>query len=399
MHVALLTSLYPPSVGGIQSHTHALAEALAARGARVEVVTRRAQGHPAVAHPRRHLGVHRVGAPPGTPGPAATVAYVAGAVRAVLRLRPDVLHAHQLLSPTSAALAASALGGAPALLNPHACGAIGDVGVLSATALGRLRLRAAMRRAAGFVAISGSIRDELLAAGAPERKVHALPNGVDLERFRPPSAAERHAARARLGVRGPLAVYCGRLSPEKGVDVLVAAWPRVLAAAPGARLVVLGEGPEAARLLAGVRALGVDASVSLPGPGDPAALLAAADAFVLPSRTEGLPVALLEAMAARVPVVATAVGGSAELLADGLTGRLVPPGDPVRLGDALAGLFSDPQGAATRAAAALDLVRRRHGIGAVADHLLALYARLAAGVRARQRGRAQPAVGPRGAVP
>ena len=382
VHVALITSLYPPSVGGIQSHTRALAEALAARGARVDVVTRTAPGHPRIARPAPNLAVHRVGAPPGAPGPAATLAYVAGAVRRLVRLRPHVLHAHQLLSPTSASLVTASFLDVPVLVNPHACGPIGDVGVLSATALGRARLRATVRRADAFVGISAAIREELLAAGAPGDRVHAVPNGVDLERFRPASPDERRAARRALGAGGPVIAYCGRLSIEKGVDVLVAAWPRVLAAFPGARLHLLGEGAERERLAAQVHALGVDASVVLAGAGDPVPLLRAADVSVLPSRTEGMPVALLEAMAAAVPVVATAVGGSAELLRPGGLGLLAPPDDPLRLADAIVASLREPAPTAERAAAALALVRDRYSIGAVADRLLDLYERLA-----RLRGR------------
>ncbi len=237
--------------------------------------------------------MHRVGAPPGSPGPLATVAYVAGAARLVASLRPrvDVIHAHQLLLPSSAALLLSALTRTPILLNPHACGAIGDVGVLSATALGRLRLRATVLRADAFVAISGPIGAELRDAGVPAERILAVPNGVDVERFRPAAADERAALRRSLGLpEGPLVVYTGRLSPEKGVDVLVAAWPRVLARIPSARLWMLGDGAERARLGDAAHHAGVADTIALPGPvADVSPFVRAADAAVLPSRTEGMP--------------------------------------------------------------------------------------------------------------
>ncbi|WP_242355947.1 glycosyltransferase family 4 protein [Anaeromyxobacter sp. SG64] len=376
--VAILTSLYPPSVGGIQSHTFSLARALAARGAEVHVVTRRSPGCPAHAVEGR-LHVHRVGAPPGAPGPLATLAYVAAAARCVASLRPrvDVVHAHQLLSPSSAALLLSALTGTPILLNPHACGAIGDVGVLSATALGRLRLRATVARADAFVAISGPIHAELRAAGVPPERILSIPNGVDLERFRPAAAEERAALRRALGLpAGPLVVYAGRLSPEKGVDVLARAWPRVVARLPEARLWMLGDGAERARLEELARREGVETSLALPGPvADVAPFLRAADAAVLPSRTEGMPVALLEAMACAVPVVATAVGGSAEVLRDGVTGRLVPPERPGALADALVEALRDPA-AQERARAAREEVAARYGLDHVAEVFLEVYSRL-----------------------
>lgn len=377
MRVAMLTSLYPPSVGGIQSYTAALAEALASRGAEVHLVTRRAEGVP-VREVRAGLHVHRVGASPNAPGPLATLAYVAGAVRTVLALpRVDVVHAHQLLSPATAALALSALAGIPILLNPHACGPIGDVGVLSSTALGRRRLAAAVRRADGFVAISGLVRTELLEAGVAEERIFAVPNGVDLRRFRPAAAEERAALRRALGVsEAPLAVYAGRLAPEKGADVLVAAWPGVVARIPEARLWLLGDGAERRRLEEAVRREGVAASVRFVGAiADVAPFVRAADVAVLPSRTEGLPIALLEAMACAVPAVATAVGGSREVLRDGLTGRLVPPERPDLLAAAVVASLLDP--AARRwARAAREEVVSRYGLDGVADTLLDVYARI-----------------------
>jgi glycosyltransferase involved in cell wall biosynthesis len=378
VRVAMLTSLYPPSVGGIQSHTFCLSRALAAKGAEVHVVTRRATGLPAHGV-EGNLHVHRVGAPPGSPGPLATVAYVAGAARLVASLRPraDVIHAHQLLSPSSAALLLSALTRTPILLNPHACGAIGDVGVLSSTALGRLRLRATVLRADAFVAISGPICAELRKAGVPADRILVVPNGVDVERFRPAAADERAALRRSLGLpEGPLVVYTGRLSPEKGVDVLVTAWPRVLARIPSARLWMLGDGAERARLVEAAHHAGVADTIVLPGPvADVSPFVRAADAAVLPSRSEGLPIALLEGMACAVPVVATAVGGSAEVLRDGVTGRLVPPERPDALADALVEALRDPD-AAVRARAAREEVVARYGLDHVADVFLEIYSRL-----------------------
>jgi glycosyltransferase involved in cell wall biosynthesis len=389
VRVAMLTSLYPPSVGGIQSHTFWLSRALAAKGAEVHVVTRRAPGHPAHGV-EGNLHVHRVGAPPRSPGPLATLAYVAGAARLVASLRPrvDVIHAHQLLSPSSAALVLSALTHTPILLNPHACGAIGDVGVLSSTALGRMRLRATVLRADAFVAISGPIGAELREAGVPPERILVVPNGVDVERFRPAAAEDRAALRRCLGLpNGPLVVYTGRLAPEKGVDLLVAAWPRVLAGVPSARLWMLGEGAERSRLVEAARRAGVAEAIVLPGPvADVSPFLRAADAAVLPSRTEGMPVALLEAMACAVPVVATAVGGSAEVLRDGVTGRLVPPERPDALADALVEALGDPE-AHARARAARAEVVARYGLDHVADVFLEIYARLGRNAPAAGEGR------------
>ncbi len=332
--VAMLTALFPPSVGGIQSHTLRLGQKLVERGVEVHVVTRRGPGLP-VFERMAGVRVHRVGVSSAT-GAAGSLAFMAEALRAVVRLRGyvDVLHAHQLLSPSTVGLAAAALTGLPLIVNPHACGDIGDVRVLSATRLGRLRLAAVMRGADAFVAVSHAIRDELLGAGAPPQAVWSIVNGVDTDRFAPAAPRERLALRRSLSLgEEPLVVYAGRLAREKGVDVLIAAWPFLLARVPDARLCLLGNGPEEARLRQQARALGVEASVAfVGGVPDVAPRLRAADAAVLPSRTEGMPVALIEAMSCGLPVVATAVGGSVEVLRDGATGRLVAPDSPPSAG-------------------------------------------------------------------
>lgn len=375
LRVAMVTSVFPPSIGGIQMHTLRLAQALVDRGVEVHVVTR-LQPRLAPFERMRGVRVRRVGLARAG-GPAGSAAFVAGAIRALARLRGrlDVVHAHQLLSPTTAALAGAPLAGAALVVNPHACGAIGDVGVLSRTALGRLRLRAAVARADAFVAVSRTIRDELIAAGAAPERVWAISNGVDLDRFSPAGATERSLLRALLSVPdAPRVIYTGRLSAEKGVDVLVEAWPRVLREVPAARLAIVGSGPDEASLRARARSLGLDRSVTFEGAcADVAPSVRASDVAVLPSRTEGMPVALLEAMACAVPVVATRVGGSAEVVEDGVTGWLVPPEDPGALASALALVLRDPSTARRRADAARAAVVERRSITAVADRFLTLY--------------------------
>jgi glycosyltransferase involved in cell wall biosynthesis len=173
-------------------------------------------------------------------------------------------------------------------------------------------------------------------------------NGVDLERFRitPPP----HEARTRLGLdpRRPVIGTIGRLEERKDHEHLLHVARAVLTRANGLRpqLLVVGDGPLRARLAAQAAALGVSESVVFTGSlADVRVPLAAMDVFVLPSRAEGLSNALLEAMAAGRPVVATAVGGTSEVLDAERTGVLVPPGDVDAMASAILGLLAD----ATRA--------------------------------------------------
>ncbi|MFL5302542.1 MAG: glycosyltransferase family 4 protein [Anaeromyxobacteraceae bacterium] len=381
----MVTALFPPSIGGIQSHTLRLAQKLVAKGVAVTVVTRLGPGL-ATYEEMEGVAVHRVGLAARVPPAAGSIAFIAAAAAAIVRLAPrtDVVHAHQLLSPTTASLLAAALARRPIVLNPHACGDIGDVGQLSRSAIGRARLRAAVLVADAFVAVSRPIRDELLGAGVAPRQVWSIANGVDADRFRPATPEQRAALRRTLGLgAGPLAVYTGRLAREKGGDVLLDAVPALRARIPAARVCLVGTGAEEASLRAQASRLGIaDAVVFAGGVADASPYLRAGDAAVLPSRTEGMPVALLEGMACALPCVATAVGGSREVLADGETGWLVPAERPERLGAALADALSGGATAAARGEAARAHVLAHSTLDLVADRFLALYRALVA-----QRGR------------
>jgi glycosyltransferase involved in cell wall biosynthesis len=178
-------------------------------------------------------------------------------------------------------------------------------------------------------------------AGVSEHKVSVIRNSARLAAFNGADPAYR--ARLRSLFPGDNAVSrvivaAGRFSPEKGFGVLVEAAARV----PSAGVVLFGDGPERARLESRVRELGLANRFVMPGfTRELDSFLPWADVLVLPSFTEGLPNVVLEAAAAGVPAVATAVGGTPEAITDGETGYLVAPGDPAALADRLARLLAD----------------------------------------------------------
>lgn len=212
--------------------------------------------------------------------------------------------------------------------------------VLSVHGSDLLRPRAVARRllgwADGVTVVSEHLWTRVLACpGVAAERVRLIPNGID------------HAFWAGIEPcpgDPPLLVFVGRLLPVKGVDVLLEALARVRLELPGTRLAIVGEGDSGDTLRRQVGSLGLGDSVDFTGHLDRMALrelLGRAAAFVLPSRSEGLPLALLEAMAAGLPAVASAVGGVPEVLSTGC-GRLVPPEDPVALAGALGDLLRDP---------------------------------------------------------
>jgi glycosyltransferase involved in cell wall biosynthesis len=194
------------------------------------------------------------------------------------------------------------------------------------------------RHADATVCVSPRLVSKLLEAGVQQSRIRVIPNGIDVERVR--ALADRPS---KLTAPGEVTVLAsGRLSPEKGFDVLIRAHAQLRQVGVAHRLVILGEGPERAQLLLLARSLEVDDTVELPGFLDnPFPEIAAADLFCLPSRYEGFPLALLEALALEVPVVASACGS--ELLSDGEYGDLVSIGSIDELAAAIERHLRDPK--------------------------------------------------------
>jgi glycosyltransferase involved in cell wall biosynthesis len=205
------------------------------------------------------------------------------------------------------------------------------------------------------------VSDDLLrtcrAAGVPRQKLVLLENGIDTQLFQRRSAVAD--AKRRLGIRPEckLVGAVGRLSAEKGFDLLIHALARIAAAMPAVQLVIIGEGEERQRLEEVAIACGTGHAVRFAGyQSDVRAWFEAMDVFALSSLREGLPNVVLEAMAMETPVVATDVGGVRRLVQDERTGRLVPAGDAAALAAALTGMLAGPDGAQTLAANARQAV-------------------------------------------
>ena len=239
-----------------------------------------------------------------------------------------------------------------------------------------LQLRA-FRRFDAVVAVARPLGDRLAAAGVPRERLHVIPNAYAAAG--PPLG--RDAARTILGVppEGYRLGWAGRLSREKGADVLVEALG-LLRDLPIA-LSVLGTGREAAALAGRAAALGVSERVHWHGTvPDAARLLPAFDCFVLSSRTEGTPMVLFEAMAAGVPVVATAVGGVPDIVS-AEEALLIPPESPAALAGAIRAGYADPAVAAARARAARRRLDRDYGVAGWVERYDATYAVVIRGSR------------------
>jgi len=264
--------------------------------------------------------------------------------RLIRRQRPDVVHLHASKAGLAGRLALRRA--LPTLFQPHAWSWLAVDGALRRASIGWERTAA--RWTDLFVCV-GAAEAEQGRAMRVRGRYTVVRNGVDLDRFSPADDRARAAARQQAGVDRavPLAVCVGRLTRQKGQDVLLSAWRLVRQRCPHAELVLVGDGDLVPVLrsaeVPGVRFAGAVTDVR--------PWLAAADLVVLPSRWEGLPLTALEALATGRPVVASAVPGLVEVVAPEV-GALVPPDDPAALAGALALRLHDPSGTAVEGTAA-----------------------------------------------
>jgi len=261
-----------------------------------------------------------------SPGPAAVGESIR--LRALIeRHRPEVVHLHASKAGLAGRLRRER--SAPVVFQPHGWSWLAVDGALRTASLAWERAAA---RWTDLLLCVGDAEAEQGRSNGLRGRYAIVHNGVDLDRFRPAGDDDRAAARLRLAVPvdAPLAVCIGRVTRQKGQDVLLDAWPRVRRECPRARLALVGDGD----LLPGLRAKGA-AGVTFAGAVDDIRdWLAAADVVVLPSRWEGLSLTVLEAFAAGRAVIVSDVPGLAEVLRPGVGAR-VTPGDPAALAAAV----------------------------------------------------------------
>lgn len=229
-----------------------------------------------------------------------------------------------------------------------------------------------------LIAVSDAIVEKLVAEGRDTTAISRIYNGVDLERFDEATGGEAIRAELDIPADAPLAVVVGRLEPEKGHPTLIEAWPVVHHHFPSAHLLVVGEGSERDRLeglaAAHLRAEICCASVHFLGRReDVPQILAAANVVVMPSYREAQGLAIVEALAANRPVIASNVGGIPEMIRSGENGMLVPSQDPSALASAIALLFRDRALATRLALAGHALVHEKFCVDDMLRDIEAIY--------------------------
>jgi glycosyltransferase involved in cell wall biosynthesis len=409
MRLALVTRRYPPLIGGAEKVLSYLAGALAAEGAEVTVLTSRMPGLDLAVREEVPIETSAAGSVRRDSWRGrltverlvtsrlrfwGTWLYMRNLARWFARNPVDLAYVSMLKHDAYVAVEAGRRLGFPVVLRPEGAGATGDIAWQSWGRFGR-KIGRRCRDASAFVAISRAIEAELKDAwltgtmsasrtGAASHHPHdeprivSIPNGVPV-----PAAPWQRRPDWRAA---PRAAFVGRLAPEKGLDTLIDAWPAVRAAHPDARLTLIGEGPERPALEARARALGLPLgpgqAVELPGvAADPTAALRDADLFVLPSREEGMSIALLEAMALGIPLVASSIPGNRRIVSDFKHGRLAPPDDPRGLARVIIEQWAKFDRASHMSRAARSRVEQEFSIRSVAGKHLELFSALIGGRR------------------
>ena len=365
MRVLFCTLNYPPGIaGGAERQAQLQAEGLARRGHRVDVVCPAVQGQ----RSGWQAGVRVIRLPVIDVRLFRTITYLP-LLFAFLLLRArnyQLIHVHLANLQADVAALGAQLSAVPTYLKLAAGGPRGEIGRMRPVSL--LTRFYGIRHAAVIQAISGEIAADAVRIGVDSARIRRIPNGVVVGSKG--GTADRNVARQRLGLppTGCVVLYLGRLEQEKGVADLVSAW----------------RGPDAGALptLVLVGSPGLHEPVDLdPAPprvivrswtGDVAGYLAAADVFALPSHVEGMSNAMLEAMAAGLPVIASRVGAAEELI-DESRGILIDAGDRHALRDAICELAADPTRREQLGANARAYAARHFSIDSVLDRIEAAY--------------------------
>jgi phosphatidyl-myo-inositol alpha-mannosyltransferase len=363
VRLALVCPYAWEAAGGVQVHVRNLALRLLERGHEVVVLA------PSRSSPVDPW-VRTVGGPVGVPyrGTVAPIApFSYRRTRDTLRaFRPDVVHVHEPLTPSSSMFATLAAR-APVVATVHAYLDRSRLMGLAAPLLRRV-----WRKVDVGIAVSEAA-GSFLRRAIPDAGLEIVPNGVDVRAFAEPRSVAELPAGRRI-------VWANRLDPQKGFPVAVAAFSKVLADVPDALLVVIGDGRdrEALGLLSEPARARVEMRGVVPNDEIPS-YHAACDVFVSAAvGQESFGIALVEAMAAGLPVVATDIPGYREVVTDGVEGSLVPPRDPEALAAGLVRILQD-QGLAERLGRAGRERARSYDWPSVVDRLEELYGRAVRG--------------------
>jgi glycosyltransferase involved in cell wall biosynthesis len=376
MNVIFTIRYFNPFVGGTEKQALTLASHLAEKGIDVTILTSRFQRSWKCFEFMGNVKVVRLCSPRiKVIGALIFLSCLAGYL---IRQRKNysIIHTFQIGYTSFMSILLGVLLKKPSLLKLASSGIGGDISRARRTAWGRLCLLMATK-ASRIIAVSTTVGQELLDEQVSPAIIAAIANGVDVHRY--DRHLDKRAMRKRINLpENNTVIFTGRLSSEKGVDFLIRGFVQLKNAQP-CQLLIIADGPERENIVQLIKECKAGDSVLLvSGAADVAPYLAASDVFVLPSRFEGLSNALLEAMSCGLPVISTRVGGSKDLIQDGVNGLLVDIDNEEQLAGAMGLVFGDRQLAESLGKNARETVKAKHDISKIADAYIAFYKNLQA---------------------
>ena len=389
--VWMIIADFYPGVGGAERQAQRVSKFLIDQGVSVQVLARR--------HGFEHLrGVAARDRVDGIPvwrvysrggRKLGSLLFALNGLRCLVRRgRGGIYHAHDVGAPAWLALVAKYMLGGKAVIKLRT--GRDRYAKRYRSKLGRWQFRTLLHRADRLVVVNREVVQYVREAGVPPERVVYVPNAVDTAVFHPVSEAEKTAARRRLGFSeaGFVVLFVGRLEPVKGGGVLLEAWAQLPEAVRSeARLVFVGDGSARSDWQGMIGTLGLQETVMLEGARDTVQdYYAAADLFVLPSRSEGLSNALVEAMACGLPVIASNVGGALDLVEAGTNGVLFEKEDAADLAKRLIWMFERQKAWRQMGDQARQTIVYAAELETVAGRLYALYDKLGAESDREKRG-------------
>lgn len=375
--VAMVLARFYPVLGGTEKQALFLAEKLQLAGTGVCIITARLKDQQA-SELVKNVRIYR------------TLSYFSGIVGSLIfmfsalflllkkRNDYDIIHVHLASSPALTAVIAGYLLHKPVIVKLGGGKVIGDIDSSRRTWFGRLKLYILKKGVDRFIATTREIKEQLESSGLAQTKVVTIPNGVNITEYAPATIIDKTKWRAEHKLAGRiLLVYAGRLEPEKNLSSFITAFSQAAKLDQTLHFLVLGSGSEETLLKQLVTRLKVEQQVTFLGQvKDPALILPLADVFVLPSVSEGMPNALVEAMSCGLAVLASAVGGIKDLIRHDQTGLLFTPQDIAQMREAIIRIASDQALAQQLGKNARLMIEQNHALDKVTIQYQQLYREL-----------------------
>ena len=376
LRILMISPAFRPILGGYERAAERLSSALCRAGDRVTVITERRDNK----WPRKEVvdqlkvvrlwcvyrkGIHVL------------TSLMSFAIFLLTRgCRYHVFHVHQYGYHAALAVAIGRLLRKPVLIKVPSTSTEGIAPALASSKFSR-PMMALHRAVSACIVTSTEAAREAVQFGIPEERIKLLPNGINIDEFRPATSAEKLRIRIRLGITRSLVVlYSGRLVASKNVGGLLESWSKIHRDVD-AVLLIVGDGPLRSTLEAKCSSLGLVSSVRFIGQqSDVIPWYQVADVFVLASHYEGLSNSLLEAMSCGLPVASTRVSGSVHIFADVDIGELTAPGDTEAMSTSLTRLLADPARRTACGSRARTYAQEKCSIDSVAQYTSALYEHL-----------------------